>query len=168
MLNIGLSNKVKIQIDPAEGYPKVIATSRIIQGEPIETACAHDITVDNGVSIFSISNIFTNALKPNPVKMQRMDSDMTEYFNTLKSELLDSDKLITQEEIDNIAKSEKFIKKLNSYHWMDFLSGYVSIYTVSDYPNANVEWNDTLKLWQVVALTEILPDAIISLPKPKE
>jgi len=93
---------------------------------------------------------------------------MTEYFNTLKSELLDSDKLITQEEIDNIAKSEKFIKKLNSYHWMDFLSGYVSIYTVSDYPNANVEWNDTLKLWQVVALTEILPDAIISLPKPKE
>jgi hypothetical protein len=39
---------------------------------------------------------------------------------------------------------------------------------VSDYPNADVIWNDSLNIWQVVATTEILPDQSITLPKPKE
>jgi hypothetical protein len=51
---------------------------------------------------------------------------------------------------------------------MDFLAGNVSLYTVSDYPNADVQWNDSLSTWQVVAITEILPNQIINLPKPTE
>jgi hypothetical protein len=51
---------------------------------------------------------------------------------------------------------------------MDFLTGFVSLYTVADFPNADVEWNESIKTWQVVATTEILPDQIINLPKPKE
>jgi hypothetical protein len=86
----------------------------------------------------------------------------------MRTELLESNKLVTQEDIDNISNSERFSNKLNSYKWMDFLAGNVSLYTVSDYPNADVQWNDSLSTWQVVAITEILPNQIINLPKPTE
>lgn len=168
MLNIGISNKVKIQLDPSEGFPKITAVNRILQGEPIETVCSHDITVVEGSILFKISRSFANCLKGNPVKAKQMDKELTELFNQMRTELLESNEMVTQEDIDNLSNSEKFIDKLNSYKWMDFLAGNTSLYTVSDQPNADVQWNDALSTWQVVALTEILPNQIINLPKPIE
>ena len=168
MLNIGISNKVKVQVDPKEGFPKIISVNRILQGEPIETVCSHDITIIEGSILFKISGAFANCLKGNPVKAKQMDKELTGLFDQMRTELLESDKLVTQEDIDNISNSERFSNKLNSYKWMDFLAGNVSLYTVSDHPNADVQWNDSLSTWQVVAITEILPNQIINLPKPTE
>ena len=168
MLNIGLSTKVKFELNPAEGFPRAIATSRIIQGEPIETVCAHDVNMVEGALFFKVSKAFANCIKPNPIKIQKLNSMLDELVSAKRKELLESGELVTPEDLENISKSEEVTEKLNDYHWMDYLTGYVSIYTVSDYPNADVEWNDELRTWQVVATSEILPDQTINLPKPRE
>lgn len=166
MLKLGLSTKVKFELNPAEGYPIARATDRILQGEPIEAVCAHDLTMMDGSFMFKISRVFSNCLKPNPIKLQRMNSELDEFIAAKRKQLLESGDLVTQEDIDAIANSEEVNAKLSEYHWLDYLTGFVSLYTVSDNPNADAKWNSTLNIWQVVALTEILPDQIISLPKP--
>jgi hypothetical protein len=168
MLNIGLSNKVKFELNTTDGFPRAIATSRILQGEPIETVCAHDVNLVEGAMIFKISRAFANCLKPNPVKIQKLNSTLEEIVSAKRKELLESGELVSQEDLENLTQSEEVIGKLNEFHWMDFLTGFVSLYTVADFPNADVEWNESIKTWQVVATTEILPDQIINLPKPKE
>ena len=168
MLKIGLTDKAKIELDPKQGYPKVIAVHRILQGEPIETLCSHDLTMPESAAIFSMSTSFANSLKVNPIKMAHANTELDKLYIKIKDELLSSNNLVTQKELDSIPERPEFLEKFNSIRWMDFLSGNVSSYTVSDYPNADVIWNDSLSIWQVVALTEILPDHPINLPKPKE
>lgn len=168
MLNLGTSNKIKIQIDPKEGYPKVIAVSRILQGESVETVCSHDLTLVQSKIIFSMSKSFSNCIKPNPIKAKQMNSEMDQLLSDLRKELVESEENVTQEMIDNLPNSPKFLEKLQSYRWLDFLTGNISLYTVSDFPNVEVEWNNSIKTWQVVAIREILPDEVLTLPKPQE
>lgn len=168
MLKLGISNKVKIQIDPTEGFPKIIAVGRIIQGEPIETVCGHDLNMLQAKLIFSMSKSFTNCIRPNPIKSRKMNEEMDELLKKLRTELIESNELVTQKELDDLPNDPRFLEKMQDYHWIDFLSGNVSLYTVSDYPNAAVEWNDQLCLWQIISTKEILPDEIVSLPKPTE
>ncbi len=168
MLNIGITNKVKIQLDPKEGFPKIIATNRILQGEPIETVCAHDLNMIQAKLIFSLAPEFSNTIQTNPIKLKQLNIEMDALANTLRNELLESNKDVTQEDLENIQNDQRLIDKLHGYHWLDFLTGNISMYTISDYPNATIEWNDQLKTWQVIAASEILPDQIISLPKPKD
>jgi predicted DNA-binding protein YlxM (UPF0122 family) len=168
MLKIGLTDKAKIELDPAIGYPKVIAIHRILQGEYIETVCSHDLTMAESATIFNMSKSFVNSLKANPIKLNHANSEMDLLYTKLKNDLLESNKTITQEDLDNIPERPEFLAKFNEIRWMDFLTGNIPSYTVSDYPNADVIWNDSLNIWQVVATTEILPDQSITLPKPKE
>jgi hypothetical protein len=168
MLKLGLTHKANIELDPSVGYPVIKATGRILQGEPIETVCSHDLTMVQGKLIFNMVESFSNSIKSNPIKLKRMNSEMDELFNQLKAELLNSSNDIKREDIDAIQESPKFLEKLNSYSWIDFRCGNVSSYTVSDYPNAEVMWNDDINIWQVVATREILPDQLISLPKPNK
>jgi len=166
MLNIGISNKVKIQLDPKEGFPKVISIGRILQGEPIESVCSHDINLIQANIIFNMSLSFTNCVKPNPVKSQRMNSELDEFLKKLRTELLESNRAVTQKDLDDLPNDPRFLEKMQDYRWLDFLTGNISLYTVSDYPNAELKWNDQVSIWQVVATSEILPDEIINLPKP--
>lgn len=168
MLKIGISDKLKIELDVKLGYPKVIAVSRILQGEPIETVCSHDLTMQESSMIFSMSRSFANCIKVNPIKLQHANSELDKLYSKIKEDLLASDKMITQEDIDKIPESPEFLLKFNSIKWMDFLSGNIANYTVSDLPNADLKWNESLNIWQVVATREILPDELISLPKPVE
>jgi hypothetical protein len=168
MLKIGLTDKAKIELDPKLGYPKVIAVNRILQGEPIETVCSHDLTMTESAMLFNMSKSFSTSLKANPIKLNHANSEMDLFFNKLKAELLNSNPAATQEDIDKIPDRPEFLEKFNEIRWMDFLTGNVSSYTVSDYPNADVIWNDSLNIWQVVATSEILPDQSITLPKPKQ
>jgi hypothetical protein len=168
MLKLGLTNKAVIELNPALGYPVIKATGRILQGEPIETVCSHDLTMMQGKLIFNMVESFANSIKSNPVKLKRMNLEMDELFNKLKSELLDSSDNIKKEDLDAIQDNPKFLEKLNSYKWLDFLCGNVSTYTISDRPNADVMWNEESSIWQVIATCEILPDQLISLPKPNK
>lgn len=168
MLNIGITNKVKIQLDPSEGFPKIIAVNRILQGEPIETVCAHDLNMLQAKLIFSLAPEFSNTIQTNPIKLKQLNFEMDKLANELRTELLESDANVTPKALENIQNDQRLIDKLHGYHWLDFLTGNISTYTVSDYPNAVIDWNDQIKTWQVVAATEILPDQIISLPKPKD
>lgn len=168
MLNIGTSNKIRIQLDPSEGYPKVIAFTRILQGEPIETVCSHDLTLVQAKIIFGMSNSFTNCVKPNPVKSKQMSIELDDLIAKLRKELLETSETVTQEMIDDLPNNPKFVQKLESYQWFDFLTGNISLYTVSDYPNVEIEWNDSIKTWQVVATREILPEEILNLPKSQD
>lgn len=168
MLKLGLTNKASIELDPLAGYPVIKATGRILQGEPIETVCSHDLNLVQGKLIFNMVGSFSNSIKSNPIKLKQMNVEMEELFNQLKAELLNSSDDITKEDIDAIQESPKFLEKLNSYSWLDFLCGNVSSYTVSEYPNADVTWNEDINIWQVVATREILPDQLISLPKPNK
>ena len=168
MFNIGITNKVKIQLDPIEGFPKIIATNRILQGEPIETVCAHDLNMIQAKLVFSLSSAFSNTIQTNPIKLKQLNSEMDKLVNELRNELLESNSDATPEDLKNIQDDQRLVDKLHAYHWLDFLTGNISSYTVSDYPNASIEWNDQIKTWQVIASTEILTDQIISLPKPKD
>lgn len=166
MLKLGLTNKAVVELNPKIGYPVIKSISRILQGEPIETVCAHDLTMIQGKLIFNMSGSFFNSVKSNPVKFKKMNSEMDELHTQLKTELLNSSNDIKKEDIDGIQNDPKFLEKLNSYSFIDFLCGHVSTYTVSESPNADVMWNEETSIWQVVATREILPDQIISLPKP--
>jgi len=168
MLRIGITDKAKIELDPAVGYPRVIAVNRLLQGETIETVCSHDLTMQESAIIFNMSKSFSTSLKANPIKLIQANSEMDEFYNKLKNELLASDKNITKEDLDKIPESPEFLSKFNEIRWMDFLTGNIASYTVSDYPNADIIWNDSLSIWQVVATAEILPDQSITLPKPKQ
>jgi hypothetical protein len=166
MLKLGLTNKAVVELNPKLGYPIIRATGRIIQGEPIETVCSHDLTMIQGKIVFNMSAAFFNSIKSNPVKLKKMNSEMDELYNQLKAELLNSTADIKKEDLAAIEENPKFLEKLNSYSWIDFLCGHVSTYTVSESPNADVIWNEGSSIWQVVATREILPDQHISLPKP--
>lgn len=166
MLKLGLTTKAVIELDTKLGYPIIRATGRILQGEPIETVCSHDLTMIQGKIVFNMSAAFFNSVKSNPVKLKRMNSEMDELYNQLKTDLLNSTVDIKKEDLDAIQENPKFLEKLNSYSWIDFLCGNVSTYTISESANADVVWNDSSSIWQVVATREILPDQIISLPKP--
>lgn len=166
MLKLGLTTKAVIELDTKLGYPIIKATGRILQGEPIETVCSHDLTMIQGKIVFNMSAAFFNSVKSNPIKLKRMNSEMDELYNQLKTDLLNSTTNIKKEDLDAIQENPKFLDKLNSYSWIDFLCGNVSTYTISENANANVVWNDSSSIWQVVATREILPDQHISLPKP--
>jgi hypothetical protein len=168
MLKLGLINKAVVELEPMVGYPVIKATGRILQGEPIETVCSHDLTMTQAQLMFGIADAFFNSIKSNPIKLQKMNSEMDALFNQIKEEILNSDGEISKEALDAIPENPKFLEKLSSYKWLDFLCGNVSTYTVSDYPNADVIWNDSASVWQVVATREILPDQLISLPKPNK
>lgn len=166
MLKLGLTNKAVIELDLKLGHPIIKATGRILQGEPIETVCSHDLTMIQGKIVFDMSAAFFNSVKSNPIKLKRMNSEMDELYNQLKTDLLNSTADIKREDLDAIQENPKFLEKLNSYSWIDFLCGNVSTYTISESANADVVWNDASSIWQVVATREILPDQLISLPKP--
>lgn len=168
MLNLGISSKIKVQIDPKEGFPKVISVTRILQGEPIETVCGHDLNIIQAKIIFSMSPAFSTSIRPNPIKSAAMNAELDQLMTKLRSELLESDSNITHEALDQLSADPRFLEKMENYHWIDFLTGNISLYTVSEYPNVDIEWNEKYNIWQVVAIREILPEEILSLPKPKE
>jgi len=168
MLNLGLSDKVLVQLDPKEGQPKVLATKRIIQGETIEIVSSHDLTVIQGKIIFSMAESFANSIKVNPIKLKQMDAEMDLFLNHLRQELVESNSLITQQDIENLQEDERFIQKLTEYKIIDFLTGNIPNYQVADFPNAEVEWNEKHSIWQVVATQEILPETQVCLPKSQD
>jgi hypothetical protein len=118
--------------------------------------------------VFSLAPAFSNTIQTNPIKLKQLNSEMDKLVNDLRNELLESNSDATPEDLKNIQDDPRLVDKLHAYHWLDFLTGNISSYTVSDYPNASIEWNDQIKTWQVIASTEILTDQVISLPKPKD
>jgi hypothetical protein len=162
MHKLGLSSKVSAVINPEEGYPKIIANARILQGEVLETVASHDVSFNQASILCDIADSFFHCIHPNPVKLVDANRQADALYKELVKEVLDGENP-TPENIEKIKEDPRIVELFNNIKWMDVLIGHVPYYLESKFPNAEIRWNDSLKLWQIVALTEILQDDIITL-----
>jgi hypothetical protein len=167
MHKLGLSTKVKAILNPAEGYPKIIASGKILQGEVIETVSSHDISFTDASTLCDISKSFLHCVQPNPIKLQDSNERADELYKELISDLLKNG-TPDADELEKIKEDPRIIELFHRMKWMDVLIGHIPYYLESPFPNCAIKWNESTGLWQVIALTEILPDEVLTILQKSE
>ncbi len=166
MLKLGLSNKANVVFDHKGGIPTVVSTDRIIVGEVIEVLCAQHISISDGFEIYERLPSFANCVQPNEIKLRELNQKTEEIHQKLLSELMLTGEP-SNEEIEKLKEHPELINFFNSYKWLDMLIGNIPYYHMAELPNARILWNTEDNVWNVVAMTEILPGKTITLPIKK-
>lgn len=166
MLKLGLSNKANIVFDHKDGVPSIIAADRIIVGEVIETLCAQHISISDGFEIYERLPSFANCVQPNDIKLQELNRKTEEMYQGLVAELIATGEP-SAEEIEKLKENPELLSFFNSYKWLDMLIGNIPYYHMAELPNARISWNTEDNVWNVIALSEILPGKTITLPIKK-
>jgi len=162
MYSLGLNPKVKAVLNPAEGYPKMIAKERISQGEIVEVSASHDISLIQAGELCNISKSFFHCIQPNPIKLKDANEKTDSLYKELVSEVLQKGNP-DKEEIEKIKEDPRLIDLFHGLKWMDVIIGHIPYYLEDPIPNCEIKWNEKSGLWQVVALIEILPDETLTI-----